>query len=177
MIQETIKKWDKSDIYVVSLYVYDFNDNPCEPTVTLGYNTNKKYISEIENAFDEQEAKWNYAFWLQNIELEFGIGETQPIIKSWIEQNGYTFYSHDEMFDINKEIDESSYEGITNDFVQTLVQVVKELHSSGFIEEQFGKKIPVLIHELEYYDVIAKQNIEANSIALVEEFVKFCIGE
>ena len=85
MIKESIKKWDKSDIYAISLFVYNFNDNPCEPTVTLGYNTNKKYISEIKNASNEQEAKWNYAFWLQNVEFEFGIDETQAIVKSWLE--------------------------------------------------------------------------------------------
>lgn len=177
MIKQTIKKWDKNDIYAVSLYVYDLADNPCEPTVILGYNTNEKFASEMMNASNEQEAKWNYAFWLQNIELEFGIGETHKIVKSWIEQQGYNYYSYNEMFDLNNDLDESTYERITKDFVQVLVQIVKELHSSGFIEEQFGKKIPVLIHELEYYDEIAEQNIEANSKELVEEFVKFCIGE
>ena len=69
----------------------------------------------------------------------------------------------------------SVFEEITKSFVKVLVQVVKELHSTGFILEQFGKEIPILIHELEYYGEIAKQNIEANTKELVEEFVKFCI--
>lgn len=157
-IKSSIRDWQKSDIYAVSLFVYDNDDNPCEPTVTLGYNTNANYNTEIKNASDSSEAKWNYAFWLQNQELVFGIDETKPAVQEWIVRNGY------------------SYEGITGAFIRVLVDVVKELHSSGFIKAQFGKELPVLIHELEYYDEIGKQNIEANTLELVEEFVAFCSG-
>ena len=31
--------WTDEDIYAVSLFVYNENDNPCKPTMTLGYNT------------------------------------------------------------------------------------------------------------------------------------------
>ena len=65
---------------------------------------------------------------------------------------------------------------VTNAFVKVLVDIVKELHQSGFIKEKFGKEIPVIIHELEYYEEIANQNIEANGYELVEEFVNFCNG-
>lgn len=173
-IKKEISTWDKSDIYVVSLYVYDECDNPCEPTVTLGYNTVSNYENETQYASDEEEAKWNYAFWLQNDELVFGRGKTKDIVKQWIEDRGFTYLSYDEMFNSDNSPDYEYYEGITKAFIKVLVDIVKELHSSGFIKEQFGKAIPVIIHELEYYDEIAKQNIEANSYELVEEFVDFC---
>lgn len=32
----------------------------------------------------------------------------------------------------------------------------------------------MLIHELEYYDVIGQQNIRANGMELVQAFVEFC---
>lgn len=172
MIKETIKKWDKQDIYAVSLYVYDDYDNPYDPVVVLGYNTIERYKSQIKRASGESEAKWNYAFWLQNKELEFGQGETKELVKEWIEENGYTYY------DRHREFDEESYEGLTEKFVSVLIEIVKELHHSGFIKEQFDKEIPVLIHELEYYELILEQNIEANSSELIEEsFRKFCLGE
>ena len=177
-IKERIATWDKSDIYAVSLYVYDMNDNPCEPVVTLGYNTVEQFQKEIPNASDEQEAKWNYAFWLQNEELSFGAGETQSVVRQWIESAGYSYFTYEEMFDAEEEPEESLYEGITEAFIGVLIEVVKELHESGFIKEQFGKEIPVLIHELEYYDKIAGQNLRANPAKIVEEeFVKFCLGE
>ena len=92
-IKERMATWDKSDIYAVSLYVYDMNDNPCEPVVTLGYNTIEQFQREIPNASDEQEAKWNYAFWLQNEELSFGAGETQSVVRQWIESAGYSYFT------------------------------------------------------------------------------------
>lgn len=171
-IKECIQNWDKSGIYAVSLFVYDNDDNPCEPTVTLGYNTEESFRDTLEYASDEQEAKWNYAFWLQNEEMVFGAGETQPLVREWLEQSGFTYYSYDEMF--SDEPDEASYEGITDAFVQLLVDTVKELHASGFVKEQFGREIPLLIHELEYYDRIAEQNIEANGLELVRDFAEFC---
>lgn len=173
-IKNKITAWDKSDIYVVSLFVYDRDDNPCEPVAVLGYNTMEHLQEEIANADGEQEAKWNYAFWLQNEELTFGEGETQTDVKQWIEASGYTYFTYEEMFEAEEEPEESLYEGITEAWIQVLVEVVRELHESGFIREQFGREIPVLIHELEYYDEIALQNIQANPPEVVEEFVTFC---
>ena len=48
-------------------------------------------------------------------------------------------------------------ETLTPKFVNELVKIVQELHQSGFIKEQFNKEIPIIIHELEYYDVIANK--------------------
>ena len=176
-LKETITQWEKHSIYAISLFVYDNFDNPCEPTVTLGYNTEENFRQQIAQASDESEAKWNYAFWLQNEEYSFGIGDTQEIVKNWIVQQGFSYYTCEEMFDLDQEPDADTYEGITEAFVRELIAVVKDLHQSGFIKAQFGKDIPVLIHELEYYDQIAEQNIEANPPETVKDFVKFCIGE
>ena len=176
-LKETITQWGKHGIYAISLLVSDNCDNPCEPTVTLGYNTEENFRQQIAQAFDEREAKWNYAFWLQNEEYNFGIGDTQEIVKNWIVQQGLSYYTYEEMFDSDQEPDADTYEGITEAFVRELIAVVKNLHQSGFIKAQFGKDIPVLIHELEYYDQIAEQNMKANPPETVKDFVKFCVGE
>ena len=174
LIKEKIETWDKANIYAVSLWVNDKNDNPCEPVVVLGYNTTEQFQREISNASGEQEAKWNYAFWLQNEELSFGEGETQSVVRQWIEKEGYSYFTYEEMYEAEEGPEESLYEGITEAFIEALIEVVQELHESGFIKEQFGRKIPVLIHELEYYEEIAEQNLKANPAETVEEFVKFC---
>jgi hypothetical protein len=56
---------------------------------------------------------------------------------------------------------------LTNAFVQLLVDVVRRLHGDGDIQRIFGTSLPVLIHELEYYDEIARQNLAANSAGVV----------
>src|SRR2546430_2657650 len=61
---------ERPDIYVVSLFVYDEDDDPRRPTVTVGYNTDSDVARSADpaDAFftDEHEARWNYAFWRQN---------------------------------------------------------------------------------------------------------------
>jgi len=174
-IKKAIISWDKSDIYAVSLYVCDIQDNPCEPTVTLGYNTETHFRSQIDDASDEQEAKWNYAFWLQNCEYVFGEDKsTQKLVQRWIKEKGFYYYTENELFFSDNEIDPDTYEGITEAFVDELISIVKELHESGFVKTQFGKDIPLLIHELEYYDEIAEQNKKANPAETVADFESYC---
>lgn len=176
-VSQAIKSWDKTDIYAISLFVYDNCDNPCEPTVTLGYNTLTQYNQELPNASSEQEAKWNYAYWIQNNEYCLGFEDNQKIVRKWLKNNGFPYYTSNEVFDRNNNIDSDELEKITDAFINELIEVVKELHNSGFIKNQFGKDIPVLIHELEYYDKIAEQNLKANPPETVKDFVKFCCGE
>jgi len=99
-------------------------------------------------------------------------------VKEWIIQKGYSYYTYDEIFENFENINSDSYDGITADFVDVLIDVVKELYQSGFTLEKFGKKIPVIIHELEYYDKIADQNIKANSLEVIGmDFIAFCHDE
>jgi hypothetical protein len=68
-------------------------------------------------------------------------------------------------------------EPLTSAFVELLVGVAQRLHQ-GDVERIFGRPIPVLIHELEYYDAIAEQNLAANPAGVVPDvFVRWCRGE
>ncbi len=155
-LKETIISWDKSDIYAVSLFVYDDCDDPMLPTVELCYNTYTQVKEKTPKASSILEAQWNFAYWLQNKCYTFGTGTTKKIVSDWISE--YNLNSHT----------------VTNAFVNILVSVVKELHDSGFVVEQFGKPVPIIIHELEYYKQIADQNKLANPIEAVAGFLVFC---
>lgn len=172
MIISSIKNWSDTDIYVISLYVYDNGDNPCEPTVTLGFNTESQVKKEIPNAYDEEEARWNYAFWMQNEFFCFGVGDTAGIVRKWLAENNFPFYEYeDPIWDKDGICEEA--EKITQAFVNVLVEIVKEIHMQKILTNKFGKELPIIIHELEYYDEIARQNIEANGEILVKEFTEF----
>lgn len=110
----------------------------------------------------EQEARWNYACWLQNEVAEFGIESEPDKTGAWV------FQQH-----LTSDMDEE--EGWMR-FVNVLVQVVQEIHKTGVLTKQFGRELPILIHELEYCDQIAIQNIEANGTENVpESFIRFCM--
>ncbi len=163
LIVDKINTWTESDIYAISLFVYDDEDNPSKPTVTLGFNTESQ-VNQLDPDGNDSETRWNYAFWIQNQELEFGYDDTADIVKSWIEAMGFKYHE-----DFNYE-DDNDDESITEAFVSLLVDVVKEIHQDGVLTVKFGKELPILIHELEYYDQIAEQNIEANGEDLVKDF-------
>jgi len=173
MIISNINRWDEDDIYVISLFVYDMNDNPCRPTVTLGYNTESQVKKATLEASGEQEARWNFAFWLQNEFFCFGRDETEQEVINWLTDNRLPNYPDDDpAWDDDDAYDE--VEIITEKFVGELICIVKEIHQTGLLTQKFGKEIPILIHELEYYDEIAEQNIEANGLEGLEDFAEFC---
>ncbi len=168
LIEDTISSWDEPDIYAISLFVYDDEDNPCKPTVILGYNTESEYKKNIKFADSKQEARWNYVFWLQNNELSFGTDDTAKIVRQWILSCGYPY---DEEADSSES---EKYEMIKKAFTELLSDIVHDLHSSGFILRTFGKEIPVLIHNLDYNKEIAELNMLANCSDSIRDFVKFC---
>jgi len=167
-----IQAFDEEDIYVISFFVYDFEDNPCKPTVTLGYNTEKEVAKNL-CYFDEQEVRWNYACWMQNQESIFGYDKNiMDLLREWILENNLLYMEHYNPYDTTTEL-MNELGKITKSFVEILIEVVKEIHKSGVIKEKLGRDIPILIHELDYYDEIAKQNIEANGLELVKSFVDY----
>ena len=145
--------------------------------VTLGYNTERQVRSELSKgeAFDEAEARWNYAFWLQNDPLVFGIGETAKTVRNWVVSSGFPYYDDDDTaWQDDNAIENTSQ--ITETFVSVLIEAVKEIHEQGVLTLKFGRELPIIIHELEYYDEIAEQNIEANGDEIVNDFSEWCIN-
>ena len=155
--------------------MYDKEDNPCEQTVTLGYNTESHYSSAISVASSPLEARWNYVFWLQSQELVFGDNETSELVKRWILALDLPYYLLYEIPNavLPDTVYDEAFEKITREFLRVLIAVVKELHATGFVESTFSKPLPLIIHELEYYDEIVEQNIEANGRPLVQGLIDF----
>ena len=159
LMEQKISEWQEDDIYAISLYVFNEEDDPCRPVAAFGYNTERQVQKSITEAADEQEARWNYAFWLQNHEMCLGRDETAEDIRKWI-----------------TELEWEGEDAISLKFVNLLVAVVQGIHASGLLKEKFGREIPVLIHELEYHEKISQQNIEANGETLDRGFVSFCMS-
>jgi hypothetical protein len=160
-------------IYTLSFYVGDDPDYTYEETeeageygtitLTLGYNTTEQLEKCTPPnqgiwcmASDAGEAKWNYAFWLQNVLCVIGKKDTESAA-----QRDKFVASIIPGFDVKQE------------FVNIFVRISRQLHQEGVIENKFGRAIPVIIHELEYYDQIAQQTSAANPNGIAEEFVEW----
>ena len=166
---ETIADDDRAEIYVVSLFVYDEGDDPLRPTITVGYNTESDVVGAADQT-DEDEARWNYAFYRQNELAVLFDGRRDPdgaaLRDDAIESAGYTF-----------PFDSALQKAVTTPwFVANTVFAARRLHDTGDVMRIFGRSIPVLVHELEYYDVIAMQNLAANPPGVADDFVLWCRG-
>lgn len=158
---------DVADAYVVSLWVNDEADDPACPTALIGYNTEARVSETTAQASSEREARWNFAFWLQN---DLGMlcdpdsdPEGTELRNQWVE-GGYVELD-----------DDTDPRFVTRQFVAMLQRVVLALHRDGLVQRVFGRPIPVLIHELEYYDQIAEQNLRSNPDGLARPFADWVL--
>jgi hypothetical protein len=166
---------DARDVYAVSLWVNDEEDDARRTTFVVGFNTEARVREVTPQAWDEEEARWNFAHWLQN-ELVVVAGgyegsedaEGLALRRRWIEELGL-WYADD------GESDESYRKGgeIYDQFFALAVRLVKRLHDSGVVERAFGRPLPVVIHELEYCDEITEYNRAANAPELIEDFLRW----
>jgi hypothetical protein len=177
------------DVYVVSFLVYDEDDDPRRPTLTIGYNTQTQVQqvlaaqpgSELLPAgapTDEAEARWNYAFWLQNELVVIGDSTRDPVgaqlRDQWINDSGLWF-DEPEAAPVDApdawDAVEPMADQITQRFVQACVQLANQLHADGLIQKSLGRSVPALVHEVEYYDAIADQAEAANPPGVAADFV------
>ena len=169
-----IGKQTSKDIYAISFWKDNIEDDPRCPIITIGYNTLTQVEAEQKNASSLMEAKWNYAFWLQN---ELGtIGGKDPSLRLYFKEANL-FYTQREYAKAEKngeedKLDEQNKQ-MQSVFMDIIVSVVKELHQRGVVKEQIGKDVPIIVHELEYYDLPIDWTIRSNPKPLIDEFLEF----
>ncbi|MFE7330842.1 hypothetical protein ACFU8W_39080 [Streptomyces sp. NPDC057565] len=176
----SISAGEAEDIYVISFFVDNERDDPRQPTLTIGYNTEAQFRSSIAAASDEAEARWNYAFWLQNELTVIGDLTRDPdgaaTRHQWISELGLWYdeptHSEDWITTVGP-----TAALIEANFNQACVQLARDLHDSGAIESAMGKPVPVILHELEYYEGIARRTEAANPVALHNGFTGPDLGE
>jgi len=169
---------ERQETYAVSFFVYDEEDNPRSPTLTVGTNTKSQVSFALHQPkdfvkpnpwwtpTDESEARWNYAFWLQNRLRVFPSGPgDRDLLDRWLRISGLWI---EEPSNPNDWAPLGSR--ITTQFVEACTTAAKALHEAGDIAAFFGRTIPIIIHELEYYDQIVDQTLRANPPGVADEF-------
>lgn len=169
----SISAGEAEDVYVISFFIDNERDDPRQPTLTIGYNTETQFRSSIADASDEAEARWNYAFWLQNELTVIGDltrdADGAAVRHQWISELGlwYDEPTHREDWITTVGPTAALIEATFN---QACVHLARHLHDDGVIESAIGKPVPVIVHELEYYDGIARRTEAANPPGLADDF-------
>lgn len=94
-------------------------------------------------------------------------GSTDPVggrlCRSWFEAAGLWVTGDDDEAD-------GRADQATQQFVRLCVDVARRLHDDGAVQRWSGRPVPVLVHELEYYEAIAEQTRAANPPGLADDF-------
>lgn len=167
---------DAGDIYAVSFLIGNEDDDPRQPTLTIGYNTETQARSSIQDASDQAEARWNYAFWIQNELTVVGDLTSDPAgattRQEWITELGLWYDEPTGLADWDSVIGPLAAQ-IEACFSQTCCRLARTLHTTGVIERSVGRTVPVIVHELEYYEAVARQTEAANPPGLADEFTSW----
>jgi len=192
-----IRSWDEAtrdDIYAVSFFVYDYEDDPRQPEVYLSYNTLTYWQERVERGADPGEAKWNFALWPQDFKAiiatpdgEGYVGpdtEGRALRNVWLASEGMDYVdeeldspeAHERGRDIAQTFDlMQRWQDMTQSFVALCVRSARRLHESGVIADAFGRTVPIIVHELEYYDEILAQTRDANPPGATVEFERYWV--
>lgn len=166
-IVESIESWkNKDDIYAISFWLS--RDLHYFIKLIVGYNTVSHYKREISNRISESNAKWNFAFWLQNVSVEISANDQE--FREWVQ-------SLPEYVDIqnknkNKNAKLLSIEQTNEVFINEMIKISKELFDNGVISSQFGRNIPIIVHELDYNPKSIKWTNRANPKGIADEFIE-----
>ena len=171
-VKSIIAAWDEDGIYAVSFFVeaneaYEYKDLSNVSSFAISYNTE----ADCKDAGPYDEERWNYAFWRQDETPIINPDEPNALtdlLFDWYRENGIT--------NIGEE-DENCYDenccyigkGPVGHY-ELLVQIseaARRLQQEGFLDQKFGKRIPIIIHGLEYawYDMEATRNANLNGEA------------
>ena len=171
-IKSIMDTWCEDGVYAVSFLVcsneaYEYRGFSNVSSFSISYNTEE----DCEGTDQYSEERWNYAFWRQDETLIINPDEPNELtdlLFDWYKEQGIS--------NIGEE-DENCYDEDYNyigkgpaghyELLTLVSEVAKRLQQEGFLEKKFGKKIPILIHGLEYawYDIEATQNANINGEA------------
>lgn len=167
---EEFSEEDTPDIYAISFFKSNVDDDLRLPMLTVGYNTISNWKLSAPGVLPDQqeEAKWNFAFWLQNEEANIG-GDDDDNMNNWIQSLPF-YYTDEEEEEDFEEVFEKGMK-IQEAFMHIIVSLSLRLHEDGTIRRKFGRDIPVIIHELEYYDEPVNWTTRGNPTGLAGEFV------
>lgn len=164
-IKSVMDTWCEEDIYAISFFVYSNEAYECNgfsnvSLFAISYNTE----DDCSGAGQFDEERWNYAFWRQDETMIIDPdkpNELTDMLFDWYKENGITNIGeedencYDEYYRYIGKGPSGHYELLT-----LASKVAKRLQQEEFVKNKFGKRLPIIIHGLEYawYDIEATKN-------------------
>ncbi len=167
-LYQIIKELKPTNGYAISFFLHMNQIDENMPHLYVSYNTE----NDCNFAPLISEERWNYAFWSQNtidvIETSAEIDEALEYLKSIGVNN------------VGKELEDVYDESMNyiaagpsgyKELAELLSTIAIKIRNTGVIKEVFSKEVPIIIHDLEYYDYIIDLNKRTNPEELIKDFV------
>ena len=171
-VKSIIANWSEKDIYAISFFVYSnetykYKEFQNVSYCAISYNTEE----DCGSAGKSDEERWNYAFWRKDetpIIDPDNPDELTDLLFEWYRENGIENigYEDDSCYDSEMHYIGKGPAG-HYELLTIVSRVDKRLQQEGYIADKFGKRLPIIIHGLEYawYDMEATQNANINGEA------------
>lgn len=156
------------EIYAISFWITDDID-PREVQATVGYNTLSHLEKSKADVQDEDEARWNFAFWLQNEETI--LGGDDAAFQNWVKSLDCYYTDEEVSEDIHKCLERMA--AIKKAFANIVIDIARRLHADGIIKKKLGHDVPIIVHELEYYADPLGWTYRANPDGQAIDFIRW----
>lgn len=156
------------DIYAISFFVctnesYEYGGVSNVTEFSVGYQTER----DCRGAGELSEERWNCAFWRQEETPVIKVAdenEGMKILFDWYRENGIQHIGYEDpaaCYDHEMRYIGKGPVGCYK-LLCEITAVARKLQVSGFIKTQFGKPIPIIIHDLEYPRYCMEATARAN---------------
>ena len=178
--------WNDQDAYAVSFfvyangaYIYKGKENVTE--LSIGYVTEQ----DCEHAPLLSEDRWNLPPIMHNIPIfqPNNISPTVPVLVDDGMAFLFDWYARNGIKAIGQESNETQYDEHMNyigkgpvgywEVLTAASRVARRLQEEGFIQNAFGKPLPIIVHEYEIYGLIREATEYANPHGEAAEFLKY----
>jgi hypothetical protein len=165
----------RPEMYALSFRIWRIDDDDRHPYVAIGYNTESQYERE-KYPGDEDEVRWNYAYWLlEGFETLGNVPEDPAGGPVYVEEVKRLGAWYDGEFDLSRVLDDEDTatraDLLRRHFYDAVIDLARHLHADGVIERILGRPLPVIVFDMSNPGWELHATEYANPPELIEEFM------
>lgn len=181
-ILEVLASWPAADQYAIMFLIY-----PNEAYEYRGYSNLPEFSmlyrceSDVEANRKMFEERWNPAFWYDGLETPIiRFDEPNPVADAlidWYEASGVQQIGEEDpnaMYDSHGLYIGKGPNGLP-ELLQVVAELANELQRDGTIEAKFGRRLPIILADLEFTWYMIKATHDANPNGEADEYVRACV--
>ncbi|MDP3130171.1 MAG: hypothetical protein Q8N15_02430 [Bacillota bacterium] len=164
-IKKIISLWPDEETYAISFFVYsneshEFGGFQNLTEFFISYNTE----ADCERSGRYSEKRWNYAFWRHDAVPIVSIEEEMPQLIRW--------YNYMKITNIGSTAKDGGHPIGHLELFDLAASLGRRLQEEGFLLRKYGRPIPIIVHELEYYGLISQLTARANPNGEANDFIQ-----